>query len=39
MKFKKSQEIGSEMVMVTDVNKSNNLSNSIQNLVKEKKRT
>ena len=48
MKFKKSQEyavtglsinqeIGSELVTVTDVNKLNNLSNSIQNIVKEKK--
>ena len=48
VKFKKSQEyavtglfvnqeIGSELMTVTDVNKLNILSNSIQNLVKEKK--
>ena len=47
MKFKKSQEyavtglsinqeIGSELVAVTDVNKLNNLCNSIQNLVQKK---
>ena len=34
-----NQDIGSELVTVTDVNKLNILSNSIQNLVKEKKRT
>ena len=50
VKFKKSQEcavtglsitqdIGSKLVTVTDVNKLNILSNSMQNLVKEKKRT
>ena len=32
-----NQDIGSELVTVTDVNKLNILSNSIQNLVKEKK--
>ena len=48
MKFKKSQEyavtrlfikqeISSELITVTDVNKLNNLSNFIQSLVKEKK--
>ena len=48
VKFKKSQEyavtglsinqdIGSELVTVTDVNKLNILNSSIQNLVKEKK--
>ena len=48
VKFKKSQEYavtglsinqetGSELIAVTDVNKLNNLRNSIQNLVKEKK--
>ena len=48
MKFKKSQEyavtglfikqeISSELVTVTDVNKLNNLSNFTQSLVKEKK--
>ena len=37
--FSLNQEIGSELLIVTDVNKLNNLSNSVQNLVKEKKRT
>ena len=32
-----NQDIGSELVTVTDVNKLNILNNSIQNLVKEKK--
>ena len=31
------QEISSELVAITDVDKLNNLSNSIQKLVKEKK--
>ena len=34
-----NQEIGSELLTVTDVNKLNNSSISIQNLVKEEKRT
>ena len=34
-----NQDIGSKLVTVTDINKLNILSNSIQNLVKEKKRT
>ena len=34
-----NQDIGSELVTVTDINRLNILSNSIHNLVKEKKRT
>ena len=35
--FSINQEIGLELVTVTDVTKLNNLSNYMQNLVKEKK--